>query len=291
MDLTATTLIERARLRGWLPDSPDSASDEEILALMTAECRLGIAALIKTARGAYATERATLTTSSSGVELPAAASAQNLVCVEYLSGTYHRLGQMAPEAEADTLGASAPTGWFLSGSRLFVTPTAWSGTVRVTYQALAPTLVGSAEAVQIATVASSTTVTVAANPTDWGTSLTLDVTRNRPGAETLARSKAVTRSSTTYTFPSTSGFSAGDWLSLEGESALPQIPVELLDLLALRVAADLAAGSGGANAGNLQALAKKAQADAQMLIAPRGQTAVPIVQRYAPGTFRGRGRW
>ncbi len=295
-DFTASTLIARARTMGWLPSSPDSASDAEILAMMTSDSRLGLAALIRSIDGQYGAEYVSVTSSSSGVELPAHVSAQNLVAVEYLwttSNTYARLPQIRPDSP-DILHAPTPAGWYLVGSRLFIAPTSWVGTFRLLFQALAPVLVASTDAVQIATVASSTTVTVAANPSAWGTSLTLDVIRNAPGGEAIVRGTSVTRSSTTYTFPSTSGFSVGDWLALEGESPVPALSVELAELLALRVAATLASASGAPNSRALMKLAEDGTKAALELIAPRGMSVEPIVSYDAPGRFwpaRRRGGW
>ncbi len=290
--LTATELIETARIRGWLPSSPDAATDTELLAMMTSECRLGMAALLKKARGHYTSERAVLAMTSAGIALPKSASGQNLEAVEWYDGArYSRLEQCAPLAESELYALGAPIGWYMIGARLYVAPARWSGNVRVTYQALAPTLVASTAAVQILTVASATTFTVSANPTGFGTTLTLDFIRNAPGGEMLQRSTAATRSSTTYTIASTTGLSVGDWASLEGTSPLPQLPVEVLDLLALRVASSLALQSGAPNAQGLMALAERAKAEALTLLAPRGQGAVAIVSRHGERFGRARRRF
>lgn len=290
-DLTATALLATARRRGWLPASPDAVSDDDLLAQMTSLTRLGLASLLKSVRGGYVSERATLAVTSAGAVLPAAASAQNLESVEWYDGSRHvRVPQLEPRAEADQHAASLPVGFYLLGPRLFVAPSAWSGTVRVTYQALPPTLVATSDAAQVASVTNATTLATSSTPSSWGTTLTLDVIRNAPGAEALYRSQAVSRASNVYTLTSTEGILAGDWLALEGESPLPQMPVELLELLALRAAADLAVQTGAPNAQGLQMLLAKAEGEALELLAPRGETSRAIVSRYAPGRFRGRGR-
>lgn len=294
MDATASALVDTARRFGWLPSAPDSVSDDDVLGQMTQELRLGMASLLKSVHQGYSVETSHVTVLDGEAYLPKACSSLAVQRVQWLDGgQLHRVEQMQPAAAADySYAVSWPLGYWLEGSKIFV-PGGWSGTLVVTYQALSPDLVATSDAAQVASVTNTTTFVTSSTPSGWAsspTAVTVDIISSRPGAPSLYREVSATRSTNTFTVANTEGILSGDWVALTGQSPLVPLPPELLTLLGLRVAAQIAASSGSANAGALQALLAKHEGEALKLIAPRGTSVAAIVPRYAPGRFRGRGR-
>ncbi len=289
MNFTASALLATARLHGWLPPSPDSATDAEVLTQMTQELRLGMASLLKSVHQDYGVESATVAVSGGTAWLPKACSSLAVQSVAWVNGSQRqRLTALPAVSESDYPPTMAyPAGYYLEGSNLRV-PGGWTGSVTVRYQALAPDLVATSAAAQVSSVTNATTFVTSSTPAGWATSgLSLDFISARPGAPVLQREVAAARASNTFTVASTSGLAAGDWVALAGESPLVPLPPELLTLLALRTAAQIAAASSAANAPALATILAKNEAEALKLIAPRQPQAVPIVSRYGP---RGR-RW
>lgn len=289
-DLTATTLIETARLRGWLPSATDSVSDADVLAVMTSELRLGMGALLRSVNEDYGLETVNVTVTSGEGWLPRAAAGLALTRVQYVSGSQKfRLDPIAAKAEPDWSWTTTwPTVYYIAGSKVFV-PGAWSGTISVSYQAMAPKLVASSSGAQVSTVTS--TINTASTPSGWGTTgLSLDIISGRPGCQVLAREVSATRSSNAYTVAAAALAltSAGDWLATYGESPVVPLPFELLEVLALRTARNIAIASGLPNAASLAQLAQEATQDALRFMKPRAPGAQVIVRR-PPLRSRGSG--
>lgn len=117
------------------------------------------------------------------------------------------------------------------------------------------------------------TITVAAVPSAWTTSNTVDLVKANPGFDCTAIDQVITNiNSGVITFASAlpSTVSVGDYVCLAGQSCVVQVPVELQPLLTQYVVVRVLSAQGDGNAlkaaiAELEALEK----NASMLLAPR----------------------
>lgn len=180
-------------------------------------------------------------------------------------------------AERDISSTGTPGGFHFENNKIALIPTpgATTGSLKTPYFIRPSKLIETSDAVQITVIDTGTnTVTVSAVPATMTTSTPLDLIRQKGGFECLAIDQtpsAVT--GTTIQFSSLpSDLAVGDWIALAEKSPIPQIPAELHDLLALRVARRVLMSLGDANALKMvDKMLDETQGETLKLTEPRAQ--------------------
>lgn len=213
--------------------------------------------------------------------------------------TWTSLPRVEPTQVTEYGGTGTPEVYTVEGANIVLlpTPSTTSGTLRVKYPVRPNRLVpwadsSSTEVGEITAVDTATnSLTVAYMPSSFQTTVNYDFVRGTPHFDHLAIDQTATLvGGTSMTFSSLpSGLAVGDFVCLAGESPVPQLPVSLHQLLALRVVAvALRAVGDKAAADAAEQLAEKKKQEAVKRMKPRvaGSSRV-IVNPWGPGKRAG----
>lgn len=166
-----------------------------------------------------------------------------------------------------------PQAFYLRGDDIVLVPTpSSSGTMRVYYFLRPGALVQTSAAGVISSIDTGTnTVVVSTIPSTWVTGNIFDLISAKGGQRHLAIELTSTLvSGTSITLPSLpSGLAVGDYVTLQGESALIQLPSDLRPALATLVAAEMIIGMSQPQGDRLYAKGIKQLETAVKLLSPR----------------------
>ena len=245
-EYTTDDLVESAKLRGLIPKGTFDTAD--LLRFATEEMRIDLVPLILSAREDYFTtyaDFATVVDSSdpSGkilgpFQLPARAVANKARLVQLVNGdgATVEIGRI----QLETVPYER-IGFFLRGNAVYVLNLGGTSypSVRIYFYARLNRLVPVAEAAFVQSFnAPAKTITLASVPTSWSGTASYDLIRATPTFDAMASDQSATLASSTLTFtnalPST--LAVGDEVALAGTSAIVQLPVEFIPVLAQSIA-------------------------------------------------------
>jgi len=279
-------------------------TDAEILTIADSEMSGTVAPLIRRAREEFWVVTAPDIAVSSGTpsyRVPSRALGSALRDVLIVDGDkLYSAPELPPEEEwryKDSAGPwHSPFGYFLEGSyiRLLPTPTSSSYSLRLKYYRRPSKLVGLSSAATVSTTGATTITTTATVPSAWGTSESVDIIDSLSPYDSLGDDLAGTSIATTNVtisagVPST--VKAGDYVSLEGTTPVPQIPDAVRPVLVLATMRGcLDAAGDNEDAAKAEAQLNRQSARIGGLIEPRVTGERPVVvNRYS--ALRGGGRW
>lgn len=287
-DFTTSNLIDDIKRRTFMPINQITYSDTDILDYADEEIQTGIVPLLMSVREEYLVtyKEDIISTGTIGYDMPERAIAMKLkdvTVIEADSDPSNPVEISIPLIQAD----QGPTrllnnypGFFIRDNQLILqNPGAFNGKkLRQYYFLRRNRLVTTSNAAQITEIgpvgganpllANQVRVTVV--PSSFGSSTnfnqTIDIVKNKPGFDTLELDVVANFSSNTLvvTFTALTAVPTdvviGDWICLSGESCIPQIPVELMPILAQRVAVKILEGLGdGANLAAAQSKLEKSE--------------------------------
>ncbi len=294
---TATYLLAQIRRQGFIPGgggSGSSLTDADLCAMVNDEAQLYLTALIKSVREDHleVTEDITIVAGTASYRVNRRAVANSLTAIFTVASGQpaYPLTQLAA-SQAWALGTTGdPRGFEMFGPAIVLHPTPiTAGTLRVRYLQRLSRVVPEAEVGRITVVDTLTnTVTVSATPTAIVTGVVCDLVRGDPPFDNLSIDLTATVSGTSITLSALpTGLAVGDYVTLAGETPIPQVPPELHQLLAKRVAYVVAGGTTSPNAAALQADIEVMRTAALTLLTPRvSHASRPIVNRNGPGFGR-----
>ena len=245
-----TALLSDMKERGSLPDNDLRFTSTLLLSSLTLELREGIAPMLAAARVehlvyAYST---TVVSGTAAYRLPSRAAGGTLRDVVYLdtSGNQQPLTQLSSD-QAREIGNTSTTGtphsYYLRNYDVVLVPVPnVGGTLSMPYYARPNRLVAAADVpiLSVSNVGTAWTIFSDQNPPGLSTgTYPLDLVRGIPGFETLATSFTVTEPAPddwryAFTLPVGEVATTADYLCLPGTAPVPQCPVELFGLLAVR---------------------------------------------------------
>jgi hypothetical protein len=240
------SLLANIRRRCSAPSSsPAGADDATLLALANDEVSYGLQPLLMKLRQDYftATIDIPIVAGQAAYDIPARAIGVKLRDVGLVdsSGKFTSLDRMQID-QLDGLATTAglPSAFYLQDTQLVLFPTpSGSGTLRVPYYARRNRLV-LPSAVAVVTAVNTTTGVIGFNtlPSTIVTGTKVDLVRSTPHFRTLAIDQTATVSGLNVTVPAAAvaQLAVGDYLCVAGETAVPQLAVELHPVLAQRVA-------------------------------------------------------
>lgn len=243
---TTSDLLESIKQRAMIPDNQDTWSDERLLVTATEDMRSAIVPLLMSVREEYfvTSEDISVVSGTSRYSIPERSAGQGIRDIIWIDaeGNQNPMTQITLEdGEWDTNNGTngVPYAYRVEWDSIVLSPDVTSsGTMRVMYVVSPGDLVATSEAVQITGINTLTnTVSASTVPATWTGSETVDIIRGSAGCEYLAIGSTITNiSGTDITLSALpTGLQVGDWIALEGESPVPQLPRDLVPLLAQKV--------------------------------------------------------
>lgn len=242
---TVDSLVSRVELMGSLPSGQETYEPAALAELADILMQLRIVPLIMRGKADhFLTYEDVTLTSALSYPIPENAvnrSLRNVMLVD-ASGNERPLTAIDFDEEVgdphywyNSRGDFRDSGYFIRGDRWHLFPIALPGlTARAYYYRIPNKLVLVASAAKVLSVDSGTgVVTTDGVPAAWTTADSLCAIQGAPGFGVRFEAQTPTDvSSPTVTFSDVTGVEAGDYLALEGESPIPQIPPEAHPLLA-----------------------------------------------------------
>ena len=249
--LTSTTLIQRIKLRGMIPTSQNTFTNQGFLDLANDEMQLGvIPSILKYHEEFFLTQSETsLVGDQSSYLIPERAIGSKLRDVFFKDeqGNKFEMTRVTPEDQAyyEYNSGSRYNKFYFRDGKIQLIPDVEStvtGSLLFEYYKHPGMLVLESK-VGVVTVINTVTgeVTVSSLPSEFTTSTPLDFIQKNSPHQTLGLDKtptAVTTGTKIITFSTSdlpSTLAVGDHIALAGESFIPQIPDELHSLLSQRV--------------------------------------------------------
>jgi hypothetical protein len=243
---TTTDLIASVKRRGMVPTSQSTFLNTDFLTFGTEVINSHIAPLLVATREEYYTypiDRS-LVQGTSNYLIPTRAMGDGLRALYWLQSD---TGNLVPIVVVDLdniqsfnnglLVGNSDYSAYKQGSEIVIKPmpSGTAGDLRFFIHIRPGKLVETSAAAQITSIDTGTNqVVVATIPSSWQTGTIVDIVQADPHYRYIDIDKTITGvSSTTITFSSLpSALAVGDWIALQGESPIPQIPHEMMPFLA-----------------------------------------------------------
>lgn len=242
MSLLYTTdeLIDDILLFGHIPIGNNTFTAANLLRIATLELQTPLMKQILSSRGGYYMTYLDYEVED-GVEglypIPSDCVAGALMNIELIQGpTIVPVNQIE---ESEQFSTNSPTstsyGFFPRGNYIQILPTPPVGHPRFWYLKRTSELVTTAEASQV-TVIASNVITVSSIPSSLSIGISIDALGDQPPFNILGTRSITDVTGSNITLDSAvTDLSVGDWLAPEGQTPVPQIPVEYRIQLVQRV--------------------------------------------------------
>ena len=255
MSWTTTDLITSIKLRAQVPTSQNTYSAPDMLALATEELFNTIVPLIMSVRESYFQTLAqfSLEDDKARYRIPQRSIGMKLkdVQIENAAGDLRDLSRMEIETKPylTTDTGRIIEGFYFDGSVIVLVPTpkgVSSDFLNLHYFKRPGKLIATSAAGLITNIDTVTKeVTISSAPTTFTSNVLYDFVQSNPGFDSLAIDQTATILGNILTFSTLpTDLAVGDYVTLAGESPIPQIPAEFHSILALRVAIVLLKGLG-----------------------------------------------
>jgi hypothetical protein len=248
---TTADLLESIKQRAVLPDNQTTWSDEKLLIAATEEMRSVIVPLLMSVREEYFVtyEDVAIVSGTSRYAIPERAvgmGVRELLWIDTNGNAYPMPmitvedGEVTSSTWTSTSGSgTSPYAYRLEWNSIVLSPAPTAvGTMRVMYVVSPGELCETDDAARITTIDTATnTVSCSTVPAAWSGGESVDIIKGSGGYEYLSTGASIVAVNGTDVTLSAlpSGLSVGDWVSIEGQSPIPQLPRELQPLLAHKV--------------------------------------------------------
>jgi len=230
-DFTTTTLLARCKLYGAVPTGQPAFTDAQILNILTDELRSTLAPLILSCREEYYVtyEDTSITSSTTSFDIPTRALGMILRDVKIVDSSDRESDLVRINPGFNQMHYS---GFYIRDNKIFLlNPSKYSNnSIRLFYYLRPSNLKAVADCAKVTTVGTTSCV-VSAVPSSWSSSETIDCVQANPPFGVLGKDLSATISGTTITFTVPTGVAVGDYICLDQESPVPQLPQELHILL------------------------------------------------------------
>jgi hypothetical protein len=235
---TSADLINDILLLGHVPTGNNTFTPAKILRLATLELQTPVMKQILSTRGGYYLAYADQTVTADGLyPIPSDAIAGSLVNIELISGQTIIQCNLVDESEQMSTDSPTSTSYsvFMKGNFIQILPMPTFGTVRVWYSKRTSDLILTSAASKINAI-NAAVVTVSSIPSTITNGMTVDACGDQPPFNILGTRTITNITGTDITLDTAvDDLAVGDWLALEGQTPIPQIPVEYRVILAQRV--------------------------------------------------------
>lgn len=235
---TTTELISDIKLLGHVPTGNSTFTTTNLLRLATLEIQTPIMKQILATRGGYYKTYEDYEIVADGLYcIPSGAVAGALDNVELVqSPSIIPVNQIE---ESEQLSTNSPTstsyGYFMKGNYVQILPIPNIGVARLWYTKRTSELILTSAGAQI-TAINGAVITVSTVPSSIVVGVSVDALGDQPPFNILGTRDVDDVSGTDITLDSAvDDLAVGDWLALEGQTPIPQVPVEYRLILAQRV--------------------------------------------------------
>ncbi len=233
-----TTLVSNVQLIGHFPLSNDTFTATEVINLANRELQTALISQILGVREGYYLTYVDYDTNQAGTfAIPSQAIGGGLAAVQiFLDPSLIPVNRIDQAEQFSTIAPMSTTyGYFIAGNTINVMPVPTFGKLRVWFFRRPNTLVEVTAAASISTVTDNVLV-VSSLPSTFAVDTVVDLCADQPTFDVLGTRTITAISGTTVTLDSAvDNLAEFDWLCLQNQTPVPQIPVEFRPLLEQRV--------------------------------------------------------
>jgi hypothetical protein len=232
-------LIENIKRRCTVPTSQLTLEDSDFCALANDEMQDIVVPLLMSVKSEYFLTFEDLQSDLTGsITIPEAAVGEKLRSVCWLQNSSPLILNNLPRIDLDVVAGVGPvnynylTGFYIQGNKLMLYPNnniSTNQTIRLYYFKRTLVLTDSSNFARITSIDTNNLSIVldGAVPSSWAAGTRLNAVSSTPSFQTTNELMTITSiSSPTIFLDNVDGLSIGDYISLEGYSAIPQIPLE-----------------------------------------------------------------
>ncbi len=279
---TTTDLVNNVQLVGHVPLSNATFTASQIITLANRELQTALIKQILSTRGGYYLSSQDYSTNASSVDfdIPQNAIAGAISSIQIIvDPSIIPVNLIEQSEQFSTIAPTSTTyGAFIKANTIEILPAPSVGTVRVWYLRRPNALVATTAAAQVTAIVGNV-ISVSSLPSTMAVNTVCDLCQDQPTFNVLS-SPTITNISTLditlSAVPST--LAVGDWLCLQNQTPVPQIPVEYRPLLEQRVVVKIYELQGYLP--KMQAAAKvleQMEMDTLALVTPRVQNQTKII--------------
>jgi hypothetical protein len=288
---TTTDLVNNIKLVGHVPTGNNTFTPANLITLADRELQTPILKQILSSRGGYYLTYADQAELESGLyPIPSDCVMGVLENIEIIDGT--SITQCNPIEESEQMSTTSPTstsyGYFMKGNFVQILPTPTNGTVRLWYAGRPSRLVATSACAQVTAIVDNV-ITVASLPTNMLTGHLVDAVGDQPPFNVLSTRTIDSINGTEITLnEAVDGLSVGDWICLNKQTCVPQIPVEFRPLLEQRVVCQAYEAQGYLEKlGAAQKKLKELEEATFSMITPRVKTRTKVISPVNGGFLSG----
>lgn len=279
---TTAKFISDVKLLCHMPTGNNTFTDSQILQIGNLELQTSVIKQILATRGGYYLTHFDQASNGTGIyDIPSDCVAGAIANIEIVEDSSILPVAIIQEAEQYSTQAPSSTsyGAFLRGNKVQVLPYPVTGQLRIWYFKRVSEMIPVSQAGQITAIAGDT-LTVSSLPSTMLVGMTLDVLGDQPPFNLLAEGLEILSVNGTDVQLSAEvdGVSVGDWIALEGQTPVPQIPVEYRVVLAQRTVCKMYELQGYLDKLKAaQATLKVYEDDTRTLVSPRVQNNTKVL--------------
>lgn len=230
---TTAELFASVKRKAMIPTNQATWSEARVAALANEELRGRVVPLLLSLEGEHlVTYTDTALTTATEYDLPQRAIGARLRDVQLVDSSGRALADVPPWSLDQLVQTPVCTpSYLIRGNKLVLTETREGAILRVYYQRRPNSLVDRTDSCARVTAVGGSSVTVDAVPSGWGASTSLCVIDDTPPFDELVSARSITSILGLVITMSPTSIAVGDYLALEGESPIPQVPIECFDAL------------------------------------------------------------
>lgn len=288
---TTDDLVDDILLLGHIPTGNNTFGSSEVLRIATMLQQTSVTAQILNTRGGYYLTYEDFDANDDGLYMiPDGCTAGAVVNVEMIQNTTIVPVNIIEESEQFSTISPTTTsyGCFFKGNYVQILPTPPIGDVRLWYTQRTSDLVSTSACAKITSI-SGAAYTCSTVPSTMSEDTSVDVLGDQPPFNILDTRTIEDVSGTTITLDEeVDGVAVGDWIALEDQTCVPQIPVEFRLLLAQEVVVKIYELQGYLDklARAKEAL-EKYRTDTFNLITPRIKSQTKVINPINGGFLKG----
>jgi hypothetical protein len=237
---TTADIIDKVVLKAHIPLANNTFNEDDILSLGNDELQTSLLSQITSVREGYYLTFVDLDINQTGLyPVPSDAIAESITFLQLVNGT--SVIPVNRTEFSEQLATNAPStttyGFYILGNDILVQPTpSFAGVVRMYYTRRPDVLVQTSDCGQISTIV-GTALTVTSVPTSLTVGSIVNIQKAQPNFDTLETDAVITDiTGDVITLDAVADtVSVGDFICLEGQTCVPQIPVEFRPLLVQRI--------------------------------------------------------
>ncbi len=290
---TTADLVANILMVSHMPLGNNTFTAPEILALANRELQTSVMAQILSTRGNYYSDYSDYPISANGLYvIPADCVAGALENIEIVNGVNIIPVNMIMESEqfSVTVPSGGAYGAFFKGNYVNILPSPTTGVIRFWYSKRPSRMVPVSQAAQVTGI-NGNILSVLSVPSIITSGITVDILGDQPPFNLLSTELITDVTGTDITISNeVEGIQVGDWIALEGQTPVPQLPVEFRPLLEQRVVVMIYETQGALDKKkSAESKLKELEADTFKLITPRVKSKTKVINP-SDGGFLGGGR-